>query len=266
MSWRLPKSMLHSSTVSHQMAQKEIAQKEIAERDHHAQWPKLGARLSTVASLYPSNTRLIDIGTDHAYLPIALVHHQIASLAYAVDINHGPLHGAKRSINNAQLDHKVLLRLGNGFHALEDADRADVATFCGLGGTKVSELMHHAPSSIHTVIIQVNDQHTYLRRTLYRLGWIMYAERLCIDTQRLYLTYAFKRLQHTEPIHPPYVTHPFIYHTHHLLMTDPLYSTALDIWRIHLKKMLDAIPLLKDTAEKRSHLLDAIQHLKQYQN
>ena len=276
MSWRVPSLIQHDSTVSHQIiqremtqreiAQREIAQRDIAQRDRHAHWPKLGARLSTVASLYPSNTRLIDIGTDHAYLPITLVHNQIASLAYAVDINFGPLQGARRSIRNAQLDHKVLLRLGNGFHALEDSDQADVATFCGLGGTKVAELMRHAPSSIHTVIIQVNDQHTSLRRTLSRLGWMIHAERLCMDAQRLYITYVFKRTQHTQLIHQSYVDHPFIYHTHDLLNTDPLYPIALDIWSIHIKKMLDAIPLLKVTAEKRTHLLRAIQQLKQYQN
>ena len=51
----------------------------------------LDKRLSAVAALVRSGSRLADIGTDHAYLPVHLVQAGVCPAAIASDIGIGPL-------------------------------------------------------------------------------------------------------------------------------------------------------------------------------
>ena len=53
--------------------------------------------MKAVASMVTAGYTLCDVGTDHGYVPIALVQGNIIPKAIAVDINEGPLERAKRS-------------------------------------------------------------------------------------------------------------------------------------------------------------------------
>ena len=52
---------------------------------------ELTPRLRTAADLVPAGARLADIGTDHAYLPAALLLEGKIPYAIAADLRHGPL-------------------------------------------------------------------------------------------------------------------------------------------------------------------------------
>ena len=51
----------------------------------------LSPRLAAIAAQVPQGSRLADIGTDHAYLPVALLLDGIIPSAVASDVNRGPL-------------------------------------------------------------------------------------------------------------------------------------------------------------------------------
>ena len=53
--------------------------------------------MKAVASMVTTGGILADIGTDHAYVPIALVQRQKIKGAIAMDINEGPLFGSSRN-------------------------------------------------------------------------------------------------------------------------------------------------------------------------
>ena len=65
---------------------------------------QLDPRLSLCASFVPAGAKLADIGTDHAYVPIALVQRQKIKGAIARDINEGPLARAQEHIRAARLE------------------------------------------------------------------------------------------------------------------------------------------------------------------
>lgn len=52
--------------------------------------------MKAVAAMVTSNGILADVGTDHGYVPIALVQRQKIPGAIAMDINKGPLARAKK--------------------------------------------------------------------------------------------------------------------------------------------------------------------------
>ncbi len=64
---------------------------------------KLSKRLELVASMVPEKSRVADVGTDHGYIPIALVERGIAVRAIAMDLRPGPLERAEEHIRRAGL-------------------------------------------------------------------------------------------------------------------------------------------------------------------
>ena len=104
---------------------------------------KLSERLLAVASmvaeaagglgLSAGAARVVDIGTDHAYLPIFLVRQGIAGHVIAADVNDGPLERARQHVEEAGLTGQITLRLSDGFAAIA-AGEADIAVLSGMGG------------------------------------------------------------------------------------------------------------------------------------
>ena len=54
---------------------------------------QLSKRLSAVAEFVTPGGCLVDVGTDHGYVPIALLEQKKISSAIAMDVNRGPLSG-----------------------------------------------------------------------------------------------------------------------------------------------------------------------------
>ena len=56
---------------------------------------QLSKRLSAVAEFVTPGGCLVDVGTDHGYVPIALLEQKKISSAIAMDVNRGPLERAR---------------------------------------------------------------------------------------------------------------------------------------------------------------------------
>ena len=72
---------------------------------------ELSLRLRMVAGLVPPGSRLADIGTDHAYLPAALIQEGTIPAAIAADLRQGPLNRAKATVRECGLTGRVTFRL-----------------------------------------------------------------------------------------------------------------------------------------------------------
>ena len=59
---------------------------------------QLSKRLATVGDLIPRGSRLADIGSDHAYLPVALMLENKLSFAVAGEVVEGPYQSAKTQL------------------------------------------------------------------------------------------------------------------------------------------------------------------------
>ena len=90
-----------------------------------------------MASMVTTGGILADIGTDHAYVPIALVQRQKIKGAIAMDINEGPLARAQEHIRAARLEEYIQTRLSDGAEALLP-NEADSILIAGMGGERDS--------------------------------------------------------------------------------------------------------------------------------
>ena len=71
------------------------------------------------ASFVTPGNRLADEGTDHGYIPIALVQEKIIPSALAMDVNPGPLEREKQHIREFHLESDIHTRLSDGVQSLQ---------------------------------------------------------------------------------------------------------------------------------------------------
>ena len=102
----------------------------------------ISKRLELVASFVPQGAILLDVGSDHAYLPIELVGEVKSKAPLRVRVVEGPTRSAVKNVEAHSLKEKIQVRLANGLAAFEEADRSVCHYHCWYGGrliTRISE-------------------------------------------------------------------------------------------------------------------------------
>lgn len=149
---------------------------------------KLGERLAALASFVTVGSRIGDIGTDHAYLPIELVQKNIANFAVAGDIHKGPYQAAKENVEGVGLEGKISVRFGNGLGVLAPSE-VDTVVIAGMGGSTIVEILSSEPevtSSLKRLILQPMIGASTVRRWLIGNGWTIIDETLVQEDGKLY--------------------------------------------------------------------------------
>jgi tRNA (adenine22-N1)-methyltransferase len=149
----------------------------------------LDKRLATVASFVRAGSRLADIGTDHAYLPTALVHAGHCPSAIASDIGEGPAAAARRTVSAAGLDDRIDVRVGDGLCTVAP-DEADDIVIAGMGGENIADILAAAPwvrQKHIRLILQPMSRPEKLRQALLQDGFAIEEETVVADGKHLYL-------------------------------------------------------------------------------
>lgn len=136
---------------------------------------KLSKRMKALTALVTAQGVLADIGTDHAYVPIALVQQNKIQGAIALDINEGPLLRAKEHIRAAGLQDKIKVRLSDGAAALFPGE-ADSVLIAGLGGELMLRILQEGRDvceQAQELILQPQSEigkvRAYLRKSGYKI-------------------------------------------------------------------------------------------------
>ena len=161
------------------------------------------ARLCSALPYLTKGGSVIDVGTDHAYLPIYLVGEGISSRALACDINRGPIESAERNIAAHGLAHKIDTLQTDGLHGTEYFAPDNILIF-GMGGELIIRILSEAPwvrdASIGLVLQPMTRAHL-LRRWLLENGFSIEDETITHE-DRYYQTIAArfsgKREEYTE--------------------------------------------------------------------
>ena len=106
------------------------------------EFTKLSNRLDLVASFVPAGARLLDVGSDHAYLPIALLQEGKIEAAIAGEVVEGPYQSALQNVADNGLEDKIEVRLANGLAAFEPTDGISCITIAGMGGRLIIVVEH----------------------------------------------------------------------------------------------------------------------------
>lgn len=149
----------------------------------------MNLRLNTLAKMVDGNSRIADIGTDHAYLPIQLVKQGKIDFAIASDIGRGPLANAQKDIMAAGLDQRIETRLGNGLDTIKPTDHIDIVVIAGMGGKLITKILNKAwleGKKFSTLILEPNIGEEGLRSWLMIHNYCIIQEKLIYEAGHSY--------------------------------------------------------------------------------
>lgn len=101
----------------------------------------LDERLSCAAELVPDGSILLDVGTDHGYLPVQLLLSGRVSYAGASDVNSDPLSKAVRTADRFGVTDRMSFYLSDGLADIPDLERYTAVSICGMGGELIARII-----------------------------------------------------------------------------------------------------------------------------
>ena len=147
----------------------------------------LSSRLQACCDLVRPGDRVADIGCDHGYLGISLLHKGIASAVIASDINEGPLQSAVINSEKFGVRDRIRFYLSDGVRNIPRD--FDTLVCAGMGGDTMVSILSAAPwlkNKQYRLILQCQSRTPILRRYLHENGWHIAGERVLRDGRFLY--------------------------------------------------------------------------------
>jgi tRNA (adenine22-N1)-methyltransferase len=146
-------------------------------------------RLERVAAHVPAGARLADIGSDHAYLPVALMRRGLIAAAVAGEVAATPFHAANRTVGDNGLEQRIKVRLADGLAAIEGADEITAISLCGMGGETIRDILDSGKAHLNgreRLILQPNGGEQPLRQWLMDNGYQILHEELLRENRFYY--------------------------------------------------------------------------------
>ena len=144
--------------------------------------------MKAVASMVTPGNVLADVGTDHGYVPIALVQRKRIPRASAMDINKGPLQRACEHIAEFQLDEYIETRLSDGVKKLKVGE-VDSILIAGMGGELVIHILTDGMEvcrSAKELILQPQSELEKVRQFLRERKFKIVDEDMVIEDGKYY--------------------------------------------------------------------------------
>ncbi|NLB09521.1 MAG: SAM-dependent methyltransferase [Clostridiaceae bacterium] len=145
-------------------------------------------RLRRLIDLIGQCKRVIDIGTDHALLPIILAEEDRCDCVVAIDSSVSAFNKAQRNIAKAGVGDKVTVIHGNGLKKIE-IKAGDTLVLAGLGGKEIVSILAEKlplPDNI-SVIAQAQSDLPLLREFFDSNHWIFLAEEVLESRGHTYI-------------------------------------------------------------------------------
>lgn len=168
--------------------------------------PTLDARLTAAAELVRSGQPVADIGCDHGKLTAVLAASGKFPKVIGADLRPGPLAKAKQTLEHAECEDRVELRLGDGLSVLSPGEVGTIV-LAGVSAQTTWEILEKAPwvfsKSGPRLVMVPATRHSDLRRWLWKNGFKLVADR---PVQAAGRWYAVMAAEYTGEKHEPTFT------------------------------------------------------------
>ncbi len=151
---------------------------------------KLTNRLKYIYDLIDEKYIVADIGSDHGYLPLALLMDKKIKEVILTDVNKMPLNSLKENIKKYKFDKdiKIQTRLGNGLEVFED-NEVDIFIIAGMGGILIKDIINKSidiSKSSKKIILQPMNNVDVLRNYLVNNNFNIGSEKIVKEKDKLY--------------------------------------------------------------------------------
>lgn len=148
----------------------------------------LSQRLTSIAAWILPGARVLDVGTDHALLPIYLAERGIAESVIAADVARGPYEAAERNVQASGHMHRIEVRMGSGLTVVKPGE-VDTIVIAGMGGSTIADILmasEDVVASAQHLIFQPMNAAARLRETLKNLRLLIVEENIMEEAGHLY--------------------------------------------------------------------------------
>ncbi|MDR1629463.1 MAG: class I SAM-dependent methyltransferase [Oscillospiraceae bacterium] len=148
----------------------------------------LDARLTMVAELIVPGRKIVDVGTDHGFLPAFMLLSGRSPVAVASDIGEKPLQNAQKTVRKYHLENRLRLVHSDGLAAIAPADAEEIV-IAGIGGTLIARVLAATPwlrEPGRHLVLQPMSRAEEVRRFLCENGFYIDREAAAADGGRLY--------------------------------------------------------------------------------
>ncbi len=144
-------------------------------------------RLLAIAALVRPGASVIDVGSDHGYVPIYLLQNKVARRALATDVNDGPLRRSRDNIARFGFSDAIRTQKADGLAGV-DVTEFDTCIVAGMGGILIAEILQNAPDLTgKKLILQPMTAARELRQYLVENGFVITGESLVQEGEKLYV-------------------------------------------------------------------------------
>lgn len=214
--------------------------------------PKLTKRLQTAGDFVRKGAFVADVGTDHAYLPIALLAEGRIRGGVVSDIHKGPILRATEHLREYGMEGALTPVLCDGLSALEAYAPEDILIL-GMGGELIAKILTGAPwikKQGTRLILQPMTHPERLRRYLGEEGFEILDEAL-VKEEKIYqiilAEYSGEPRQYSEE--------ELMFGPKNIARGGTLFAELLDHWEDVLRERIRGKELsCADTREEREFL------------
>lgn len=140
-------------------------------------------RIEAIASLVDNDALVVDIGTDHAYLPIYLYENDITKNIVASDISSNALLFAKNNLEKYNLRGKIKLVVSDGFKNLDEC--FDIAIISGVGTETIKKILDNEVLP-NKLILSSHKNVSDLREYMFKIGYKIEKEIIVYENNIYY--------------------------------------------------------------------------------
>lgn len=194
----------------------------------------LSKRLQEVTNFTVRNKTIADIGSDHAYLPIYLIQHELVATAIAGEVVEGPFKHAIETVDQYNMTEVIDVRLGDGLSVLHPNEDIGTVFICGMGGLLISEIIADGikkgllPKHAR-LVLQPNNNEKNLREYLKENSYQIIDESIVEDNRKIYEIIVAE----LSDVKPVYSEADLVFGPKLLETKSP---TFLDKWQLELDK------------------------------
>ncbi len=157
----------------------------------------MSKRLDCILSLISLHSKgVIDVGTDHGYVPVHLALNDFPGKIIASDINNAPLNMARQNAVVHDVSDAIDFRISDGLSECHP-DEVDTIIIAGLGGDMICDIIDRAEWTMdygYTIIAQPVTKPEVLRYWLVNNGYSILQDICVTDTG---IPYSILKIRYT---------------------------------------------------------------------
>ena len=199
----------------------------------------MNKRLAAICRMIPEGRGVIDVGTDHAYLPVQLYKNGYQGNLFASDIREGPLRAARAAVEKADADAAVTLSLCDGLDACPP-EKIDTIVIAGMGGDTICGILDRAEwcwQPEYLLLLQPMTKPEVLRYWLINNGFLLEQEDIVEDCGILYQIIAARFSGQNTVL----LDAELFFGSYHGLRTNSLYPALVKDYSIRMRKKLSGM-------------------------